>query len=78
MNWQKTIEELRKTLSVRQIATHVGVSVQAIYQIKDGSIVPKNSTGGALSRLLQREKAVAKTRQRLDDRFQEASQEKQS
>jgi DNA-binding XRE family transcriptional regulator len=70
MGWQETIQELRKTLSVRQIATHIGVSVQAIYQIADGTITPKNSTAGSLTRLLQREKVVQKTRERIDSRFQ--------
>lgn len=68
MNWQETIAELRKTLSVQQIASHIGVTVQAIYQIGDGTIEPKQSTGGALNRLLKREMAVQRTRERYDNK----------
>lgn len=68
MNWQDTIKELRETLTVIQIATRVGVSVQAIYQIGHGTIKPAQLTGDALKRLLKREQAVKKTRKRIDER----------
>ncbi len=68
MSFQETIVELRKTLSVRQIASQVGITAQAVYQIGDGTINPKASTAGALERLLKREKAVQKTRERYSVR----------
>lgn len=68
MSWKETIEELEKTMTIRQIATYVGVTVQTIYQVRAGDITPKNSTAGALQRLLKREKAVQNTRKRIDAR----------
>lgn len=70
MNWQEIIQELRLTLSVKEIASHVGVTDKAIYQIQDGTINPKASTAGALERLLKREKAVQRTRERYDEKAQ--------